>query len=91
MPRDTRTSAKHAAAVLALAAMLAIAPFFLAAGLMAPGWAVGIFITAWLVLFGLGCYWFRRKPLLVVPLPFIAAAFWLGGISAGGAWLGWTA
>jgi hypothetical protein len=27
----------------------------------------------------------------VVPLPFIAAALWLGGMSAGGAWLGWTA
>jgi hypothetical protein len=91
MPQDTRTGAKYAAAVLALAAMLAIAPFFLAAGLMAPGWAVGIFITVWLVLFGLTCYWIRRKPLWVVPLPFIAAAIWLGGMSAGGAWLGWTA
>jgi G:T-mismatch repair DNA endonuclease (very short patch repair protein) len=28
-----------------LAAMLAISPFFIASGLMAPGWAVGIFIT----------------------------------------------
>jgi hypothetical protein len=91
MPRDTRTGAKYVAGVLALAAMLAIAPFFLAAGLMAPGWAVGIFITVWLVLFGLGCYWIRRKPFWVVPLPFIAAALWLGGMSAGGAWLGWTA
>jgi hypothetical protein len=63
----------------------------LAAGLMAPGWAVGIFVAVWLVLFGLGCYWIRRKPLWVVPLPFIAAAIWLGGMSAGGAWLGWTA
>ena len=91
MRRDTRTNAKYAAAVLALAAMLALAPFFLAAGLMAPGWAVGIFITVWLVLFVVGCYWFKRKPLWVVPLPFIAAAIWLGGMSAGGAWLGWTA
>ena len=91
MPRDTRTGAKYAAAALALAAMLAIAPFFLAAGLMAPGWAVGIFVAVWLLLFGLGCYWIGRKPLWVVPLPFIAAAIWLGGISAGGAWLGWTA
>jgi hypothetical protein len=91
MPRDKRTGAKYAAAALALAAMLAIAPFFLAAGLMAPRWAVGIFIAVWLVLFGLGCYWIRRKPLWVVPLPFIAAAIWLGCMSAGGAWLGWTA
>jgi VIT1/CCC1 family predicted Fe2+/Mn2+ transporter len=91
MPRDRRRGAKYAAGVLALAAMLAIAPFFFASGLMAPGWAVGVFIAAWLVLFGLGCFWIRRKPLRVVALPFIAAAIWLGGMSAGEAWLGWTA
>ena len=68
----------------------ALAPFFFASGLMAPGWAVGVFIAVWLVLFGLGCFWIRRKPLWVVPLPFIAAAFWLGGMNAGAAWLGWT-
>ena len=48
-------------------------PLF-AAGLMAPGWAVGVFIAVWLVLFGLACVWVRRKPLWVVPLPFVAAA-----------------
>ena len=68
----------------------ALAPFFFASGLMAPGWAVGVFIAVWLVLFGIGCFWIRRKPLWVVPLPFIAAAFWLGGMNAGAAWLGWT-
>ena len=48
-------------------------------------------IAVWLALFGLGCFWIiRRKPLWVVPLPFIAAAFWLGGMNAGAAWLGWT-
>ena len=91
MPRDARTVAKYVVAGLALAAMLALAPFYFASGLMAPGWAVGIFIAVWLALFGLGCFWIRRKPLWVVPLPFIAAAFWLGGMNAGGAWLGWTA
>ena len=86
MPRDTRTGVKHVAGGLALAAMLAIAPFFLASGLMAPGWAVGVFVAIWLLLFGLGCFWIRRQPLWVVALPFIAAAIWLGGMSAGGAW-----
>jgi hypothetical protein len=90
MPRDARTGAKYVAGVLALAAMLAISPFFIASGLMAPGWAVGIFITVWLALFVLGCLWVRHKPLWVVPLPFIAAAVWFGGMNAGAAWLGWT-
>jgi len=25
-----------------------------------------------------------------VPLPFLAAGIWFGGMNAGGAWLGWT-
>jgi hypothetical protein len=91
MPRDAGTIAKYVVAGLAIAAMLALAPFFFASGLMAPGWAVGVFIGVWLVLFGLGCLWIRRKPLWVVPLPLIAAAFWFGGMNAGAAWLGWTA
>jgi hypothetical protein len=78
-------------AVLALGGMVALAPFFLASGLMAPGWAVGVFIGVWLALFLLGCLWIRRRPLRVIPLPFIAAGIWFGGMSAGGAWLGWTA
>ena len=83
MPRDARTVAKYVVAGLALAAMLALAPFFLASGLMAPGWAVGIFIAVWLLLFGLGCFWIRRKPLWVIPLPLIAVVFWYGGMNAG--------
>jgi VIT1/CCC1 family predicted Fe2+/Mn2+ transporter len=47
MPRDARTVAKYVVAGLALAAMLALAPFFFASGLMAPGWAVGVFIAVW--------------------------------------------
>jgi hypothetical protein len=90
MPRDAPTVAKYVVAGLALAAMLALAPFFLASGLMAPGWAVGIFIAVWLLLFGLGCFWIRRKPLWVIPLPLIAVVFWYGGMNAGAAWLGWT-
>jgi hypothetical protein len=90
MPREGRT-ARYVLAALALAAMLALAPFFLASGLMAPGWAVTLFLVVWLGLFLLGVVWIRRRPLWVLPLPFVAALIWLGGMSAGGAWLGWTA
>jgi hypothetical protein len=90
MPRDTRTVVEHVLAALALTALLAIAPFFFASGLMAPGWAVALFIVIWLALFVVGCVWVRRKPLWVVPLPFVAAVIWLGGMSAGEALLGWT-
>jgi hypothetical protein len=75
---------------VALAATIALAPFFVASGLMAPGWAVALFIAVWLTLVVLGVLWIRRHPLWVVPIPFVAALVWLGGMSAGGAWLGWT-
>jgi hypothetical protein len=39
----------------------------------------------------LGCLWLRRRPLWTLPLPVIAAVIWFGGLSAGEAWLGWTA
>ena len=79
MPRDARTGAKYAAAGSGPgrhARHRALSS--LASGLMAPGWAVGVFIAAWLVLFGLGCFWIRRKPLWVV-----AAAVHCGGNLAG--------
>ncbi|QGN33808.1 hypothetical protein [Microlunatus sp. Gsoil 973] len=89
---DRRRVVQYVIGGLALAAMVALAPFFLASGLMAPGWAVATFIGIWVVLFGLGCLWvIRRRPLRTIPLPFIAAVVWFGGMSAGEAWLGWTA
>lgn len=87
---DARRVVQYVLAALALAAMLVLAPFFLTSGLMAPGWAVAGFVVIWLLLFALGCLWVRRTPIRVLPLPFVAAAVWFGGMSAGGAWLGWT-
>ena len=91
MSGEPRTKLSYVLAAVALAIMVVLAPFYFASGLMAPGWAVGVFIAIWIALFVLGCLWIRRKPLRVIPLPFVAAAIWLGGMSAGGAWLGWTA
>jgi hypothetical protein len=76
---------------LAMVAMLAIAPFYFAAGLEAPVWAIVMLIIVWLALFLLGCVWLRSRPLWVVPTPFVAAGFWLVVMAAGEAWLGWTA
>ncbi|HYP45655.1 MAG TPA: hypothetical protein VEQ66_10740 [Propionibacteriaceae bacterium] len=88
---DTRTTLSYLAAAVAMLAMVALAPFFFAAGLVAPLWAVVGFILVWVSLFVLGCLWFRRKPLRTLLLPVAAAAVWIGGMSAGEAWLGWTA
>jgi hypothetical protein len=91
MAQDPRIVVRYVLGALALVAMLVLAPFFVASGLVAPGWAVVVLVVVWVALFVLGCIWIRRKPLWVIPLPFVAAAIWLGGMSAGGAWLGWTA
>ena len=81
----------RAAAVVAMLALLVLAPFYFAAGLVAPLWAVVALVVLWLVLFVLGCLWWRRRPLWTLPLPVVAALVWWGGITAGETWLGWTA
>jgi G:T-mismatch repair DNA endonuclease (very short patch repair protein) len=90
MPPDARRAVVRVLGVVALVALVALAPFFFASGLMAPGWAVVVFVAVWLALLVAGCVWVQRHPARVIPLPVIAAAFWFGGMSAGEAWLGWT-
>ncbi len=81
----------YVVAGLALAALLGLGMFYLASGLVAPLWAVIALVAVWLGLIALGLVWFRAHPLRVIALPVIAAAVLVGAISAGGAWLGWTA
>lgn len=87
---STRQLLAYVGAALAMLAMLVLAPFFLSAGLMAPLWAVVGLVVVWLVLFGLGCAWFRRRPLWTLPIPVVAALIWFGTMTAGETWLGWT-
>jgi hypothetical protein len=78
--------------ILALLALIAMTPFYFAAGLMAPAWAVAVFILVWLGLFAAGVLLLvRRRPLWVIPLPVAAALFWIGGMTLGDLLLGWTA
>ena len=81
----------HVAGGLALAVLLAGSVFFFAVGLLAPLWAVIVFVVIWVTLFVLGVLWIRRHPLRVIALPVIAAAVWFGGLTAGERLLGWTA
>jgi hypothetical protein len=87
---DTKTTLSYLAAAVALIALVAMGPFFFAAGLVAPLWAVVILIIVWVVLFVVGCLWFRRRPWWTLLLPVVAAVVWFGTMSAGEAWLGWT-
>jgi hypothetical protein len=87
----TTSTGRTLAAVVAMLALLVLAPFFLASGLMAPTWAVVGLVGVWLALFVAGCVWFRRRPWWLLLLPVAAVLIWFGVMSAGGAWLGWTA
>ena len=67
MAHHARTVAKYVLAALALAAMLALAPFFVASGLMAPRVGGRHLLRIWLALFVLVCLWIRWIPPWVVP------------------------
>lgn len=75
-----------------IAAMLAIGPFYLAAGLMAPLWAVVVLVAIWLGLFALAIVLIvRRRPLLILPVPVAALGLWWLVLTLGERFLGWTA
>jgi hypothetical protein len=67
--------------------------FFLyaASGLVAPGWGVAVLMAIWLALLVLAIRWWTPHPLRLLTLPVVALAIWFALVTAGGAWLGWTA
>ena len=60
-------------------------------GLVAPWWGVLVLFLMWIGLFVLATRWWTRHPRWVAVLPLAALAIWFAVVSAGGAWLGWTA
>ncbi|HEU4811355.1 MAG TPA: hypothetical protein VFT00_04380 [Nocardioides sp.] len=67
--------------------------FFLyaASGLVAPWWGVTILLLVWVLLFVVACVWWSLHPRWVPFLAVFAMVFWFAAVTAGGAWLGWTA
>ena len=60
-------------------------------GLVAPWWAVVLLLVVWLVLFAIACAWWTPYPRRLPGLAVFAVVLWFAAVSAGGAWLGWTA
>lgn len=81
----------RALGLVGIAAHLVVGYIYLTAGLVTPApWLVG-FLLVWLVLLILALRLWRRHPLWVLLVPVLALGFLVGGLSLGGALLGWSA
>jgi hypothetical protein len=60
-------------------------------GLVAPTWAVAALTAVWLVLAVVGWRQTRRRPIVAMLVPFVAAGLAIAVVSLGGAWLDWSA
>lgn len=69
---------------------LGVLPFFAAAGLLAPGWAVGVLLVVWALLAVALVVLVRRRSPLALLVPAVAVALWFGALTAGEQLLGWT-
>ncbi|WP_169986191.1 hypothetical protein [Microbispora sp. H10836] len=76
---------------LGLAGQLCTLPFYLASGLVAPLWAIIVLLVVWAGLVGVAVWAVRRRSAWGLAVPFLGVGVWLGGVSAGEAFLGWTA
>jgi hypothetical protein len=95
MARATERAARPAWTVVlgfvGIAAHLVVGYFYLTAGLVTPLYGLVILWILWLGLLAVAIWMLRRRPLLVLLVPVVALAILVGGVSLGGALLGWSA
>ncbi|MEU8244673.1 hypothetical protein [Nonomuraea sp. NPDC048916] len=82
---------KRVASWLGLAGHLCTLPFYLSSGLAAPLWAIVVLLALWLALLGVSILAVQARSPWGLLVPAVAVGAWLGGVSAGEAFLGWTA
>jgi hypothetical protein len=78
-------------AVLAAAAQLAVGYLYLTSGLVAPLWALAVFLGWWLVLTCVGVKLALRRSYWLLLVPVVAVVTWFGAMVFGGTVLGWSA
>ena len=64
---------------------------YLVSGLVVPAWALGVLLAIWVGLLLLAIFLLRTRPAWTLLVPVGAVAIWFAVVSAGDAWLGWTA
>ncbi|MEV4621109.1 hypothetical protein AB0J74_20670 [Asanoa sp. NPDC049573] len=65
--------------------------WYVMSGLAMPAWAVGVLLLVWAALLAAAIALLRTRPAWTPVVPLGAVAIWLAIVSAGDAWLGWTA
>lgn len=88
---DSPSPGARAVGWLGLIAHAAVFFWYAASGLVAPGWAVIGLLALWLALLAVGIRLRHRRPLFTPLVPLAAIVLWFLIITAGGAWLNWTA
>lgn len=71
--------------------LLAVLPFYLSSGLVAPLWAIILLLLFWAALAVCAFRWFTRRPWVVLALPVVAVAVWFLVLTLGEQALGWRA
>jgi hypothetical protein len=74
-----------------LAAHLLVLVWYAASGLVAPPWAVAGLLVVWVALLLVGLWLGRTRPAWMLLVPVVAVVIWFAVISAGDAFLNWTA
>jgi hypothetical protein len=71
--------------------LLAVLPFYISSGLVAPVWAIVLLLLFWAALVVCAFRWFTRRPWVVLVLPLVAVAVWFLVLTIGEQALGWQA
>ncbi len=85
------TLARRLILVLAIALQLVTGSFYLAAGLVAPAWAVLLLWASWIGLLWVLVQLWNRHATLALLVPPASLGLFLAALSAGETWLGWVA
>jgi len=70
---------------------VAVLFLYVVSGLAVPAWAVGVLLVIWVGLLAVAIALFRTRPPWTLVVPVAAVVIWVAVVSAGDAWLGWTA
>lgn len=88
---DGRRLLQRSASTVGVLGLFAVLPFYAAAGLSAPLYAVALLLAFWLALLTTAIRWFTRWPWAILAMPFAAAAVWWLTMTLGESFLGWQA